>query len=343
MTRRILLLSVAALAIAGGAPGVALADPPPGPPPPGPPPPVAQPAPALPPPVAQAAPGRLRLSIQCTHPGPILTRDLFRVRGVVTPYIPGQVVAVRILRAGRRIATRSAPVSPAAGGRAGTVDVPFASDRPGRLTVIARHRVTPEQAAFRARPLRLRVRPYRARLGSRGRVVRHLQSRLAALGYVVGRRGRYDARTARAVLAFRKVVGMARTFGADPEVFARLEAGQGAFRMRYPGHGRHVEADLTRQVLVLARGRNVVRIYPISSGKPSTPTVLGSYRVYRKELGTNADGMVDSSYFVRGYAIHGYASVPAYAASHGCLRVPTPDARAIYDRVHLGERVDVYL
>src|SRR3954453_18994269 len=147
MTRRILLLSVAALAIAGGAPGVALADPPPAPPPPGPPPPVAQPPPGPPPPVAQpppgppppvaqpppvapAAPGRLRLSIQRTPPGPILTRDLFRVRGVVTPYVPGQVVAVRILRAGRRIATRSAPVSPAAGGRAGTVDVPFASDRP---------------------------------------------------------------------------------------------------------------------------------------------------------------------------------------------------------------------
>jgi L,D-transpeptidase catalytic domain len=334
MTRRILLWSVAALAVAGGtAPAVALADPPPGPPAPV----------ATPPPVAQPAPGRLRLSIQRTHPGPILTRDLLRVRGVVKPYVPGQVVAVRILRAGHRIATRSAPVTPTAGGRAGMVDVPFATDRPGRLTIIARHRVTPEQAAFRARSLRVRVRAYRARPGSGGRVVRHLQSRLAALGYVVGRRGRYDARTARAVLAFRKVVGMARTFVAEPEVFARLDAGQGGFPLRYPGHGRHVEADLTRQVLVLARGRKVVRIYPISSGKPSTPTVLGSYRVYRKELGTNAHGMVDSSYFVRGYAIHGYASVPAYAASHGCLRVPIPDARAIYDWVHLGERVDVYL
>ena len=40
--------------------------------------------------------------------------------------------------------------------------------------------------------------------------------------------------------------------------------------------------------------------------------------------------MVDSNYFIRGYAIHGYAEVPTYAASHGCLRVPIPDAPAIY-------------
>ena len=36
--------------------------------------------------------------------------------------------------------------------------------------------------------------------------------------------------------------------------------------------------------------------------------------------------MVYSSYFIRGYAIHGYADVPTYAASHGCLRMPIPDA-----------------
>ena len=65
----------------------------------------------------------------------------------------------------------------------------------------------------------------------------------------------------------------------------------------------------------------------MSSGKPSTPTVIGRFRVYSKTPGTNAEGMVDSNYFIRGYAIHGYAEVPTYAASHGCLRVPIPDAR----------------
>ena len=73
-----------------------------------------------------------------------------------------------------------------------------------------------------------------------------------------------------------------------------------------------------------------------------TPTVLGSFRFYRKDPGTNALGMVHSSYFIRGYAIHGYASVPTYPASHGCLRVPVPDALAIFRWVRLGGRIDVY-
>ena len=54
--------------------------------------------------------------------------------------------------------------------------------------------------------------------------------------------------------------------------------------------------------------------------------MLGSFRVYMKTPGTNAKGMVDSNYFIRGYAIHGYVDVPAFNASHGCLRIPIPDA-----------------
>jgi lipoprotein-anchoring transpeptidase ErfK/SrfK len=73
-----------------------------------------------------------------------------------------------------------------------------------------------------------------------------------------------------------------------------------------------------------------------------TPTILGSYRVYRKDLGTNAKGMVDASYFIRGYAIHGYVSVPAFPASHGCFRVPVPNAKTIFDWVRMGTRVDSY-
>ena len=71
--------------------------------------------------------------------------------------------------------------------------------------------------------------------------------------------------------------------------------------------------------------------------------MLGHFRVYMKSFGTNAKGMVDSSYFIRGYAIHGYYTVPPYAASHGCLRVPVPDAASIFGWVRYGTRVDTYL
>jgi lipoprotein-anchoring transpeptidase ErfK/SrfK len=52
--------------------------------------------------------------------------------------------------------------------------------------------------------------------------------------------------------------------------------------------------------------------------------------------------MVYSNYFIRGFAIHGYAEVPPYAASHGCLRVPVPDAIPIYNWIQYGTPVDVY-
>jgi lipoprotein-anchoring transpeptidase ErfK/SrfK len=86
----------------------------------------------------------------------------------------------------------------------------------------------------------------------------------------------------------------------------------------------------------------VVRTYHVSTGAPATPTVRGTYRVYMKDWGTNAKGMVNSSYFIRGYAIHGYAEVPVYNASHGCVRVPVPNAGSIYRWVHMGTRVDTY-
>jgi peptidoglycan hydrolase-like protein with peptidoglycan-binding domain len=172
--------------------------------------------------------------------------------------------------------------------------------------------------------------------------VRTLQRRLKPLGYVVGAPGQFDARTARAVLAFRKVSGMARTQLADEDVFRRLAHGGGRFKVRFPKHGKHVEADLSLQVLALIRGAKVERIYPISSGKPSTPTILGTFKVYSKTPGTNAKGMVFSSYFRGGYAIHGYAEVPVFPASHGCLRTPVPDAVSIYNWIAFGDIVDVY-
>jgi lipoprotein-anchoring transpeptidase ErfK/SrfK len=52
--------------------------------------------------------------------------------------------------------------------------------------------------------------------------------------------------------------------------------------------------------------------------------------------------MVDSNYFIGGYAVHGYPDVPTYPASHGCLRIPIPDASFVFGWIRLGQRIDVY-
>ena len=106
--------------------------------------------------------------------------------------------------------------------------------------------------------------------------------------------------------------------------------------------GRVVLSDLSLQVLALIDKGKVVETYHTSTGAPATPTIIGSFRVYRQDPGTNSLGMVHSSYFIRGYAIHGYVSVPAFNASHGCLLVPIPDALHIFNWINMGDRVIVY-
>jgi L,D-transpeptidase catalytic domain/Putative peptidoglycan binding domain len=179
--------------------------------------------------------------------------------------------------------------------------------------------------------------------GTHGPAVRLLQDKLARRHYEVSASGYFDEATGRAVLAFRKVAGLERIETANAGVFQLLLSGAGRFHVRYPRDGNHIEADLSKQVLVeVQRGGRVRRILTMSSGKPSTPTVLGRFRVYSKTPGTNSEGMVDSNYFIRGYAIHGYAEVPPFAASHGCLRIPIPNAPAVFAWVQLGYPVDVY-
>lgn len=181
------------------------------------------------------------------------------------------------------------------------------------------------------------------RVGSRGPNVWRLQRGLARLHYSVSLSGYFDDATGRAVIAYRKVLRMPRVEVAGAHILRLLRRGVGRYRVRFRRDGAHVEADLSRQVLVeIEPHARVRRIYTMSSGKPSTPTPLGSFRVYEKSPGANSEGMVDSNYFIGGYAIHGYAEVPVFAASHGCLRIPIPDAPAVFSWVRVGYRVDVY-
>jgi hypothetical protein len=264
-----------------------------------------------------------------------------RVVGTTPVFVAGQTIVVRHYLAGRKAGAKRVTLRPGPNGT-GIFMLAIRPDSSGPLSIRAFHDPTPGLDGLAARARTVDVLPRRVLPSSGRRAIRALQRRLARLGYVVGARGVFDARTGRAVLAFRKVTGMARTTSASVEVMRALAAGRGQFKVRFPQHGRHIEGDLSRQVIALIDDGKAQRIYHTSSGKPSTPTVIGSFRVYLKTPGTNAKGMVDSAYFIRGYATHGYYSVPVYPASHGCLRLPLADARSVFDWIAIGTPVDVY-
>jgi hypothetical protein len=293
-------------------------------------------------PAAAQTPPAPTISVQLARvaksPSVALAGEPFVVKGRLAPAAAGQELKVRLYRRGKKIQ--------AVGRRTradGRFRVKLESGKGGPMRVVVAHPASPEIPRTVSAPVRLRAIRPTAAPGSHGPAVRFLQRTLWRHGYAIERTGRFGSSTSRAVLAFRKLTRRPRLALADHRVFLDALRGRGAFKVRYRKHGKHVEGDLSHQVMALIdRGGKVRRIYNISSGKASTPTVLGHFRVYMKQPGTNSHGMVHSSYFHGGYAIHGYASVPTYPASHGCLRVPIPQALDIYNWLDIGDRVDVY-
>jgi L,D-transpeptidase catalytic domain len=302
-----------------------------------------QPAPQ--PPMPKPRAGRMSISVH----GGLATRQLryFQrgqtvvVRGIVRPFVPRQVADLYVVRGRAAVAHERVRIRKGRGPR-GVLVYRFVARRSGRLRIVARHRRTARQVAFGARDRSIAVARWSAGAGARGLKVLLLQRGLLKLGFAVPVSGYFGGGTARAVTAFRKTNLMGRGGFAGPRVYGKVFRHQGAFRLRHPHAGRHVEFDWSRQVLVLANRGRPFRVYHASSGKPSTPTVFGTFRFYRKAPGTNSHGMVYSNYFIGGYAVHGYASVPSYPASHGCIRVPIPNAIDIYNRISLGETIFVY-
>jgi hypothetical protein len=262
------------------------------------------------------------------------------VRGRVKPYVPGEVLTLYAIRRGKASKKVRRAVH-----RRGRYEFRFKVGNPGPVRLVVKHRASHGQKAFRTRSETIHVVDWQAGGGERGLKVLLLQRGLQKLGFATPVTGYYDGLTANAVNVFRKTNGMGRDGYAIKPVYAMVLRGEGAFKLRYPSSGtdgKHVEFDWSRQVLVLADHGKPYRVYHVSSGKPSTPTVFGTYHFYRQQPGTNSHGMVYSSYFIGGYAIHGYASVPNYAASHGCLRVPIPNAISVYNWIDLGDPIYTY-
>lgn len=184
---------------------------------------------------------------------------------------------------------------------------------------------------------------------------RAAEQRLSDLGYWTGTvDGKWDTASHFALIAFQKVEGLKRTGRLTRADFERLMLADRP--VPFESGAAHVEVDLERQVLFMVDDSGTVtRILPVStgSGKLFTSqgvtrearTWPGRYKIRQKIAGWKKSPlgrMYYPNYFMWGTAIHGYPSVPAKPASHGCVRIPMFAARPFSRMVEIGMDVIVH-
>jgi hypothetical protein len=182
------------------------------------------------------------------------------------------------------------------------------------------------------------------------------EQRLVELGYWLTKAdGVADASTRHAVTAFQKVEGRKRTGILSRADFDALMSAAKPEPRDLPDK-RHIEVDITRQVLFLFDANGVIeKIVPVSSGNEKryfqdgkwqvAHTVRGDFRILRKINGVRRaplGSLYYPMYFHEGWAIHGSNSVPAQPASHGCVRVPRCADLMLFRAVPVGTPVIVH-
>jgi hypothetical protein len=207
---------------------------------------------------------------------------------------------------------------------------------------------SPITFAFLQRPNVPVPKPRRRKLSPPNGHVKAVQQRLIELGYLRGTAdGRFGPVTSNAILAFQKWERLGRTGMLDMGTESRLAKALRPGPISRGGVGKRAEVLLDRQVALalLIVDNKVLRTIAVSSGKPSTPTPPGNYRVYAKIRRWWSvpfrEWVPWAVPFVGGIAFHEFPTVPAYPASHGCVRQAVAVARGTFDFAELGMPVKV--
>ena len=173
-----------------------------------------------------------------------------------------------------------------------------------------------------------------------------MQTTLARLKYLPRSavNGKNDYRTQQAVMAFQAWHGLERDGLVGPKTRDKLATA--SLPQPTKAVGRRIELYRRLGVVLLIDKGKVVRVVHTSTGKPGFTTPSGSYRIYRKSVRDWSYPfevwLPFASYFTGGYAFHEYADVPAVPASHGCARIPAPEAPVVYSFATVGTIVNVY-
>jgi len=115
---------------------------------------------------------------------------------------------------------------------------------------------------------------------------------------------------------------------------------------KLPNHW--VDVNLTTHMLKMMSGNTVVATFPISGGKPSTPSPRGTFHVYAKTADQSMGGYAHvkwCTWFYPNVAIHTaywHNEFGKKNVSHGCINMREPDARVVYYWLHIGSKVVVH-
>ena len=182
------------------------------------------------------------------------------------------------------------------------------------------------------------------RTGSGPDAVKRLQLRLLELGFWnSGADGEYGLSTKQAVMAFQKWTGLAATSVTDATTAAYLNTTQ-CKPVAGRTTGDFFEVDKAKQVAFVVREGKVVYTFNVSTGNGKdydeedqlsngrvtgvAKTPVGDFKIYKERDEKVYEGNLGSLYrpkfVVGGIAVHGSRSIPAYPASHGCIRVANP-------------------
>jgi LysM repeat protein len=120
-----------------------------------------------------------------------------------------------------------------------------------------------------------------------------------------------------------------------------------------PTSGKWIDVNVSNQTITAYDGTTPLKTVVVSTGVPRTPTVLGTYKIQRKYPAVRMTGGTPgidyydlpnvpyTMFFYQGYAIHGtyWHNKFGQPMSHGCVNLPTDEAKWFYEWAEVGTPV----
>ena len=175
-----------------------------------------------------------------------------------------------------------------------------------------------------------------------------VQRRLIQLKYLPSGAvtGKADYRTSQALMAFQAWNHLTRDGVAGVQTRKKLATASAPTPRPESASGHYVEVYRSLGVVLCIDGGTLVRAVHCSTGRPGLATTAGTWSVYIKSTRfwskEYSSWMPYASFFHNGEGLHGYGEVPAYPASHGCVRLPMPEAPWVYQFAYMGATVYVF-